>query len=247
MEIKIRNNVMRIGTTAIIEIVGGIPPYDVKVLSGGAGGVLTAIDVGKYYYTAPSIIPNDPRYAMDTIEATGHDGETAELQVDILIVEQLVADIIQKELELDDDQVIIGNERFDPPNDNRLYATVLLSDGKPLSNRNKNEAVGDDLVEVQGITMREMLTINIMSSSIEALSKRYEVVMALKSNYAKRSMEANSFSIGQIPTTMANVSELEGASIPYKFNISTFVTFAIQKVKAVEFFDQHNYDLTINK
>jgi hypothetical protein len=88
--------------------------------------------------------------------------------------------------------------------------------------------------------MLATLSIDIISRSTQALLRKEEVLMALNSNYSEYQQEANSFYIGRLPVgaQFVNLSQIDGAAIPYRFNISINMQYFSRRIKPVDYFDE---------
>lgn len=211
----------------IFQGTGGVEPYSYSVLPGGAGG---SIDPVTGVYTSPDA------FGIDTIEVTDSDlvPATAQATINVLSAIQLFCDVIRTELELDADQVYIYNQKFDIPVDDRLYIAVGVLVPKPFSNTNRFLS---DTNEKQSANFQCMMSVNILSKSMEALHRKEEVIMALNSTYAQSQMEANSFYIAPLSTSFVNLSEMDGPAIPFRFNISVNMQYFVTKSKSVPYYN----------
>lgn len=208
--------------------VGGTPPYSYAVVPGGAGGT---IDPVSGLYTSPNISGEDIIEVTDSLLAT------ASASISVLSAIQLFCDILEYELDLDDDQVVLYDQKFNIPNDSRLYIAVGVLTSKPFSNNNAALATLPGLDESQSVNVHAILNIDLYSRSTEALDRKEEVVMALKSVYAQQQMNLNAFFIGSIPTTFVALNQEDGAAIPYHFSISVGFQYKVVKSKPIEYYD----------
>lgn len=226
--------------TASFQATGGTEPYAYAVLPGGAGGT---INPTTGVYSAPASIQSDPRKAYDTIQVTDDDGAMATLPILVTTYLGLFCDIIQKQMSLSDGRVYIYNQKINEPTDNGLFIAVGILNAKPFANSIRYESDGDDVMNaVQSVNMNVTLDLSVISRDTSALFRKEEVIMALNSLYAQQQQEANSFCIGKISTSFVNISGIDGAAIPYRFNISVNMQYFIKKVTPVGFFD--DYDTT---
>ena len=62
-------------------------------------------------------------------------------------------------------------------------------------------------------------------------------MFALHSTYAEQQMEKYSFSIGQVPTSFADVSEALGTAMLYRYAITFNVLYAQGVTKTVDYFE----------
>lgn len=218
---------------------GGVEPYTYEVVAGGAGGTIDSDG----YYTAPQ------NYGVDIIRVTDSDTVPVviEKKIGIMGYLELICNIIQQEMGLDDNQVYIYNQKFTIPKDSKLYIAVGILSSKPFGNTNRKMSEGSDLLEDQSINVMNTVSIDIMSRGPDALYRKEEVIMALNSMYAQNQQTANSFHVAKIPVGFTNLSDEDGAAIPFRFNISVNVQYAIKKNKAVRYYDTISTELETNE
>lgn len=153
---------------------------------------------------------------------------------------QLLCKIIQTELGLANGQVYLWDQKVDIPTDERLYITVGILTAKPYSNRMRYDPVAGSpgsLNAVQCSNWNATVSVNIMSKSTQALDRKEEVLMALASTYSKQIQAANGIGIAVLPSSFVNLSEVDGAAIPYRFNFSVALQYEVTKTKAVDFYN----------
>lgn len=217
-----------INLTTKFEGSGGVPPYSYAVQIGGAGGT---IDPLTGLYLAPSVI------GVDTIEVIDAVLDSATATISIFSPLQLFCDVLKKELGLSADQIWLYNQKFTVPNDSRLYIAVNILTSKSFSNVNESVSVGADLVSMQATNFHALLSVDIMSRGLSAVSRKEEVVMALNSNYARQQMELNGFGIANQPSNIVAISDVDGAAIPYRFNFTVAIQYVVKKRQNIEFYD----------
>lgn len=204
---------------------GGTPPYSYAVLGGGAGGTINPVSG---LYVAPSVT------GQDTIRVTDSLLAFADLPILIGLPLELFCDVIQKELGLTADQVYLWDQKLNIPTDSRLYVAVSMLNCKPFGNRNKLLGSGD---AEQSVNMMATLGVDILSRGPEARDRKEEIILALNSTYAQQQQELNSFYIGKLSTGFVNLSQEDGAAIPYRYNISVNVQYFIGKTKPVSYYN----------
>lgn len=212
---------------------GGSAPYVYSVVPGGAGGTV-ASDTG--LYTAPLTIGETPAQFYDTIRVTDAGGATADTRIlvgDSLI---LLCDIIQREMDLADGRVYIWDQKINQPKDASPYVAVAVVTCKPFSNVNKLNADGES---EQFTNFQAQIQIDIISRGPSARTRKEEIILALNSNYAQSQQEKNSFTIGKLPpgARFINLSQGDGAAIPYRFSIGVSLLYAVTKTKVVPYID----------
>lgn len=216
------------GATVPVAAFDGTPPYVFTIKPGGIGGTIDAAGV----YTAPQKI------GTDTIIATDSLLETAEYVIGTGTALHFIADIIRKKLSLGEDQVVIQNQKYDQPKDSRLYISVKMLTARAIANRNH---FSDTAEEGQSVNMFGPVEVAIYSRSTEALIRKEEVVMALGSNYAKNQQALNAFTIGKLGN-LVSLSNIDGAAIPFFFNLSFNIQYAVTKQQATDYFDTFELD-----
>lgn len=209
---------------------GGVTPCTYSVLSGGAGGSIVA---GTGIYTAPASFDNAKLY--DTIQVTDHIGATATAQILVGNPLLLFCDIIQTEMGLANGRVYLWDQKINQPKDSDIYIAISVMHCKPFGNSN---VFNSDGTSTQSINMLAMLSIDIMSRGTGARDRKEEILLALNSNYAKYQQALNCFKIGLLPSggNFVNLSNIDGAAIPYRFNVSINLQYFYTKTKAVDYF-----------
>jgi hypothetical protein len=160
---------------------------------------------------------------------------------------QVLVDIIRREMCLKADQVVIYNQRWIIPNDSRVYVSLHLLGSKPYGvNRGyssqsflnpSDQTVTTVLNEEQSINTADMISVHVTGYGDTARVRRNEVMFALHSTYAEQKMEQYGFSIGQVPTSFADVSEAMGTAYLYRYAITFNVLYAQGVTKPVDYFD----------
>lgn len=147
---------------------------------------------------------------------------------------KVVAGVLQSELGLKNDQVLVVNQLFPIPSDDRLYLALRLLGAKTFAAR--SEFV--DGVEIQHVNRQEMYSITLYSASSEARTRNWEVPAALKSIQCQQAQEANSMKVADIPAVMFDVSEQDGTQRLNKFTLTVNALVAYRKEKPVEYYDK---------
>lgn len=236
---QLRQNFTAIGKrmTARFLATGGVAPYTYAVLPDSTAG--GSIDVNGVY--TPST------YGRATIRATDSLNVTATAIVRVMPVLQLVCDIIQTEMSLPNGHVYIFDQKYKIPTNSELYISVGEVTPQPYANINKMDHGGAGLKEVQSINVRSSLMIDIMSRNDSALLRKNEILMAFKSNYAQQQMMANGFQISILSDTFNNLQELEGAAIPFRYNITVGLMYTDVKEKEVSYYDEFESEIITNQ
>lgn len=224
-----------VNTTASFLASGGTEPYAYEVLPGGAGGT---IDETTGVYTAPAIIPSDPANLSDTIQVTDDVSATATAQIVVGSALLLFCEILQQELGLANGRVYLWDQKIMQPTDSGLYVAVSMPHCKPFSNITRQLPDGVNVEQI--VNMAGTIDVDIISRGPAARDRKEEVILAFNSIYAQTQQEANGFYIGKLPpgSRFLNLSEIDGAAIPYRYRISVILQYAVRKVKALSYIDQ---------
>lgn len=214
--------------------IGGTPPYSYAVLANGAGGT---INPTTGVYTAPATVPTDPAKAFDTIQVTDSAAAQATAKIQIGTPLILLCDIIQSQMGLANGRVYLWDQKIMQPTDSGLYVAVSVPSVKPFSNNTKLDPVHN--VMVQYTNVQALIDIDIISRGPDARDRKEEVVLALNSIYSQQQQETNGFYIGKIPPggRFVNLSQVDGAAIPYRYKISFNMQYFVTKSPAAQYID----------
>lgn len=207
---------------------GGTAPYVYSVVGGGAGG---SINSSTGLYTSPNVTGSDTIRVTDALSAT------ATAPISIFGPIELVCDIIQNGLDLDNGQVYEWDQKINIPIDEKLYIAVGILACKPFGNTIEYDGDVSGFDAVQSTNFQATLSINIFSRGKEARDRKEEVIMALNSDYSEQQQELNSFRLFPISTDFVNISNVDGAAIPYAFNISVNIQYFVTKTNAISYYD----------
>ena len=230
MSLQILSNTQAVAANGLsipFSATGGTIPYVWSVLPNGAGGTINS---STGLYTSPI------ETGIDEIVVTDHLGATAELSISVCTPMELVADIIQTELGLGNGQVYLYNSKINIPIDDALYVAVGCLSNKPFANSRVYTVSSGQMYQTQSTNFQSLLSINILSRGPIARDQKEQVILALGSDYAESQMELNSFRIALLSTSFVNLSEVDGAAIPYRFNISAQLRYFVKKVTEVDSF-----------
>lgn len=155
-----------------------------------------------------------------------------------------VCNIFESEMDLAADQVYVFNQKINFPPDSRIYIAVGLVSAKPFGSRNVSVSTSGGLEEQQSVNMLANLSINILSKGTEALMRKEEVILALKSTYSRSQQEKYGFGIASISNSFVNLSPLEGTSILNRFNIGVNIQYNVSKNKQIAYYDDFSDAVT---
>lgn len=222
--------------TASFLAVSGSSPYVYSVRPGGAGGIINS---SSGVYTAPATVSSDPKKLYDTIQVKDSLGAIATAQILVGTPLLLFCEIIQQEMDLEPGRVWLWDQKIFQFTDSDLYIAVSVPSCKPFGNNTGIDGSGSGLESVQTINMLATLDIDAISRGPAARDRKEEIVLAFNSIYAQSQQEMNSFYIGKLPpgSRFLNLSEVDGAAIPYRYRISVNMQYTVSKIKPIQYYD----------
>ena len=153
-----------------------------------------------------------------------------------------IATIIKSYMALSDDQIWLQREKIMLPKTKTFTISLGFISLKPIGTSVRT--YGD--VEEIGTTMSGQVVIDIYGPSFDVVTRNGEVVMALCSSMSKDYQTANGFLIAQVPSSCNDISNLDGAFIPYRFQMIFNVQFINKKSKVIEYYDQIREEHHVN-
>jgi hypothetical protein len=167
-------------------------------------------------------------------------------QIEHITSLDLLRDIIQEEMCLPDDQIFIYAQPNILPSDMKLYVVVEYKYSKIYSNRNLTPVDAEDnITQEQNVNTQEFLTVQLFSRSFEALRRKEEAAMALKSFYAQQIQEKYSFKLSVNPNIL-DLTSLEASAMLYRYDVPVVFLSAYQKIKTVEWYQSFNVEVIAN-
>lgn len=157
--------------------------------------------------------------------------------------QSLIVGLLRAFMGLEVNQCVVYNQKWVLPNDSRLYVVVGSLSQKPYgTSAETREVVADDettkLVEDVSIASREVLTIDLLSRSQEAVNRKEEPLMAFSSYAAQALAETYSLKMPRIPTGPNDVSRVEGTAKINRFQYVVPVLRTRTRSADVPFFDR---------
>jgi hypothetical protein len=128
-----------------------------------------------------------------------------------------------------DDRIVIYNQEFIIPTDEHLRIEIGFRGSKVYGSNNYAEVNNGVFQEIQDLYTQEQIAVLVYSHNLEAIRYKELVVMALKSIYAQQLMEQYSFYIAP-KIQIQNLSQLEGGSINYRFDLFLTCMVAYENV-----------------
>lgn len=234
MNVQPSSLALRPGRSYNFGVVSGVAPFTWSLSQNQSGG---SIDADTGAYTA------GPSLGVDIVQVTDSTTPTplmAQATVGVDTVLQLVGDIIANFLGLSSDQYWLWDQKVDIPNDSRLYVILSVVSERAFGQSNFHDGGASDdspLTSVQGVNIAARIGIDILSRGTSARDMKDQVLLALNSDYSESQQELNQFYLGRSSTSFVNLSQVDGAAIPYRFHIEANVQYAVSKTTTVPYFD----------
>ena len=156
---------------------------------------------------------------------------------------QRIADILQKSMALEADQVWTYNQRRSIPTTSGLFISVQRMGLRPYGNNSKSN--GDTVTASQ--MMQEAVTINLFSRDTSALDRLPEALAALRSPYSEFVQGRDGFRIGAVPVSVLDASGLEGSSLLYRTVVTVNVLTCYEQTTDTTYFDPDTIDFSIEE
>ena len=205
-----------------LSVTGGTSPYTWSIVAGGVGGSVSSSGL----YVSPL------SSGTVTVKVTDSLSAVVTKTLTVCSTLELVCEIIKHEMGLASDQVYIYNQKIAPIKDERLYVSLRVDSLKPFGVTRR----GSDIEDLS-VNMQATISIDIVSRTTEALFKKEQVLLALSSSFSHRVQNANAFHISRLSHGFVDLSNIEGASIPYRFNIALNILYVVTNQKSSEYYD----------
>lgn len=148
--------------------------------------------------------------------------------------DEILADIIAEELEIDSSRVVLYDQNFQAPKDPDIYVIISMGPRRVISS--KQEFDPDSNSEIKTVILSTTYNVEIASKNEDAKYRNHEIVMALTSNDAKQKMEENNIAIFRTGQIM-DLSAIEGRSALHRYRIPVIIQTIEQKEKVIDYFD----------
>lgn len=210
--------------------VGGTGPYTFSLITNFSGSF---IDPTTGMYTSG----NFTGAGSDIIQVTDALSASATWTITVMTALELVCDIIQTGMNLPAGNTYLWDQKINIPINSELYIAVGVNYCKPFGNKPRYEPSDYGMTATQSVNMLANLSIDILSRGPAARDQKELVLLALSSPYAQQQMELNSFFIAPLSTGFVNLSQIDGAAIPYRFNISANLQYFVSITTPVSYYD----------
>lgn len=236
MAISLRQSATAIGLgrTAVFTASLGTAPYVYSLVSGGAGGTINS---ATGVYTAPN---NPTEFKSEqTIRVTDATAQTTTLKIIVGRPPILFCEILQNQMGLANGRVYLWDQKIKSPTDSGIFIAVSMPIVKPYANIRRPSPQQYTMEADQSLNVMAVMDLDICSRDISAFMRKEEVLLALNSTYSLEQQENYGFSIAQLPAypMFKNLSEIDGAAIPYRYRISVNMNYLYTVTKETDFYD----------
>lgn len=145
-----------------------------------------------------------------------------------------ICSIIQTYMGLPDGAVYLRKEKVSQTKMQDFNITVGFMSTKPI---------GTSVSMVNGVEsissiISSQVVIEIYGRDDSILTRRNEIFMAMSSTLCKEAQIAKGFSIARDPSSFNDISGIDGAAIPYRFQATFTVQFIQSKTSIIDYYDQ---------
>lgn len=149
---------------------------------------------------------------------------------------QLLARLIQDYMSLPAGRVVLKNEGFDAPKDDKIYVLVEYDGAAGLVAVNSSKDYTTDTEKMSSIA-HERFAIEVVSRNRDATDRHKEVLFALRTVTAIRAMEDNNTSIWRAGEVL-DLSAIEGSGALRRYRIPVIMSNIESKTTAAAMIDK---------
>jgi hypothetical protein len=165
--------------------------------------------------------------------------------IDFKILDVLCT-LIKDQMDLPDTSVWIYNQKRMIPHDPGLYVEVALRSMRPFgSNSQHQDDDAGNFTEYQFVNVQETYGITLYSRDESAITRAYEVVMALSGVLSQQLQETYSFHLGPIPPEFKDTSEVEASARLFRQELIFNAIRSYTKTRVISYFDKFSIPPTI--
>lgn len=148
--------------------------------------------------------------------------------------------IVRQFMDLKQDQVVLYNQGWKIPADERLYISFGALTTRPYGSTktHRDSDDGKTLLEVITLNSQEVWSINVYSYDLDVVARKEEIIMSFNSDAAQQSMEKYSYKLPLLPLAFRDLSGLEGARRLYRFQADVAVLRARKRENIVQYYDK---------
>lgn len=162
---------------------------------------------------------------------------------------KVIADILQTKLGLKAGRVMLYNQNYNIPKDDKIFIMVGEEDNDvyAASTNTMDTPDGNGYEERNDVLVRATAVIDVLSAGPEARERKHEVIMALNSIYSQQMQELNSLRIANLPVGFVNTSDLEASQMLNRFTIKFNILYRKSNKNSVDYYDKFKTEVVGNK
>jgi len=153
-----------------------------------------------------------------------------------------ICSIIQGYLDLENGQVYLRQEKISLPKDFKFSISVgFIGSGRSLGTTRRGTTS-----ETVSTTMAHNVVIEIYGRTFDVLTKKDEIILAVNSSLSMEIQQKNGFYIAPNPSTQNDLSGLDGAAIPYRFQLTFPIQYKVEKTKTQSYYASFEREVKTN-
>lgn len=164
------------------------------------------------------------------------------------LAENIIVDIIRYRMDMPKDNVWVRDQNRKIPENKSLYIIVGMVSEEVFSNTNETfefpipntDPVKYGMKEVGKVITKQMIQIDVLSRSTDAIKRRWEILTAINSVYAQQKQEQYCFRLFQVPQSFVNSSSAEGGSNVNRFSITVVCHVWYRKENTLSGYDYYD-------
>ena len=162
---------------------------------------------------------------------------------------KVIADILQTKLGLKAGRVMLYNQKYNIPKDDKIFIMVGEEDNDvyAASTNTMDTSDGSGYEERNDVLVRATAVIDVLSAGPEARERKHEVILALNSIYSQQMQELNSLRIANLPVGFVNTSDLEASQMLNRFTIKFNILYRKSNKNSVDYYDKFKTEVVGNK
>jgi hypothetical protein len=153
-----------------------------------------------------------------------------------------ISKIIQDYMDLKPGTIWLRNEKITQTKEHDFNITVGFMSIKPIGTSTR--MLSDNTEEVSS-SMAGVVVVEIYGRTFEVVTRKEEIIQAFCSTASKEAQVAGAFLIAQIPSSFNDISSIDGAAIPYRFQMTLPVQFITKKVKNIDYYDKFRSEVIL--
>lgn len=176
-------------------------------------------------------------------------------------IEKIIQDILLKELDLpqdygEKDGFIVPSVYIIAPNvylgdTEKMQIGIQSIGSRIISSHNSYKDLDSSFIEIKELVVSDNIQIDIKSKNTDARVRRFEVIAALESTYAKQMQEKWACRLFEIPQGFTNTSTAEGSAEIYRYTLTIAAQYTRRYTKEVDYYNtfpiENSVDDTQNK